>query len=356
MLTTEEWSRYNRQLILPEIGTAGQEKLKQAKVLVIGAGGLGCPVLQYLVAAGVGHIGIADDDVVDATNLHRQVLYSMADLGRNKAETAAQKMALLNPFVQLQAIPVRLVQENIATVMEPYDIIIDGSDNFPTRYLVNDACVQTGKPLVFGSIFKFEGQVSVFNYKGGPTYRCLFPEPGNTPNCAEIGVLGVLPGIIGCYMANEVLKLICRIGEPLSGKLLVINTLDNTTQLLHFSRTVPLAPSVPAMPATQAQTTAAAGITNITADELSSLLREQTDTVFLLDVREEAEVERRSIPGAHHIPLGSLAQRVNELPAGKTIVVYCQSGKRSQLAAALLQTQLPQTTIVQLQGGIETWK
>lgn len=354
MLTTEEWSRYNRQLILPEIGIAGQEKLKQAKVLVIGAGGLGCPVLQYLVAAGVGYIGIADDDVVDATNLHRQVLYSMADLGRNKAETAAEKMALLNPFVQLQAIPVRLVQENIAAVMEPYDIIIDGSDNFATRYLVNDACVQTGKPLVFGSIFKFEGQVSVFNYKGGPTYRCLFPEPGNTPNCAEIGVLGVLPGIIGCYMANEALKLICGIGEPLSGKLLVINTLDNTTQLLHFSRTVPLAPSAPVMPTTQ--TAAAAGdIANITAGELNRLLQEKTDTVFLLDVREEAEVERRTIPGAHHIPLGSLAQRVNELPAGKTIVVYCQSGKRSRLAAALLQTQLPQATVVQLQGGIEAW-
>ncbi len=355
MSSTTEWSRYSRQMILPEIGIAGQQKLQQAKVLMIGAGGLGCPVLQYLTAAGVGCIGIVDDDKVDETNLHRQVLYSMNDLGKNKAVTAAEKLALFNPHVQLIAIPEHLSQHNAAAIIAPYDIVIDGSDNFPTRYLVNDTCVQTGKPLVFGSIFKFEGQVSVFNYKAGPTYRCIFPEPGDTPGCAEIGVLGVLPGIIGTYMANEVIKLICELGEPLSGKLLLIDTLNNSTQLLHFSRATPVTgveqkATVAAEPAVQATDTHF-----ITAAALKDLLNRQPGTVFLLDVREFFETEKAAISGAQHIPLGSLPQHISDLPADKTIVVYCQTGKRSRLAVELLKTQMPASIVLHLKGGMEAW-
>lgn len=236
MLTTPELQRYLRQIMLPEIGLAGQEKLQQAKVLVIGAGGLGCPVLQYLTAAGVGTIGIADNDAVDITNLHRQILYNVQDIGNNKATTAAAKLALLNPFVQLQPFTEKVTTANAAVLMADYDLIIDGSDNFATRYLVNDTCVRLNKPFVSGAILGFEGQLSVYNYNGGPTYRCLFPEPSATANCAENGVLGILPGIIGAYMANETVKLICNTGAVLSGKLLVINCLTNSSQLFEFSR------------------------------------------------------------------------------------------------------------------------
>src|ERR1035437_3341330 len=236
-LNTEEIKRYARHLILPEIGIEGQEKLKQAKVLVVGAGGLGCPVLQYLAAAGVGTIGMVDDDVVDETNLQRQSLFSNEDIGRKKAEVAKEKLSKLNPHIILTSDPLHLTSANALEIISHYDLVIDGSDNFPTRYLVNDACVMLNKPLVFGSIFKFEGQVSVFNYKNGPTYRCLFPEPPvDSPNCAEIGVLGVLPGIVGTIMANEALKIILCIGEVLSGKLFVLDALNFQTQVISFEK------------------------------------------------------------------------------------------------------------------------
>lgn len=236
MLTTPELQRYLRQIMLPEIGLAGQEKLQQAKILVIGAGGLGCPVLQYLTAAGVGIIGIADNDAVDITNLHRQILYNIHDIGHNKATIAATKLSALNPFVQLQPITERVTEKNAEELIAGYDLIIDGSDNFTTRYLVNDTCVKLNKPFVSGAILGFEGQLSVYNYNGGPTYRCLFPEPSAAANCAENGVLGILPGIIGAYMANEAVKIICHTGTVLSGKLLVINCLTNSSQVFEFSR------------------------------------------------------------------------------------------------------------------------
>lgn len=245
MLEREELKRYNRQMILPELGLHGQEKLKAARVLMIGAGGLGCPVLQYLVAAGVGTIGIVDDDVVDISNLHRQILYAAADIGHPKALIAKQKLNQLNPFVELITYTERITLANAQQLITGFDVAIDGSDNFKTRYLVNDTCAALSKPLVFGSILKFEGQVSVFNHRSGPSYRDLFPEapPENeVPNCAEIGVIGVLPGIIGTYMANEAIKLICGIGELLSGKLLTLNALDNSISIFKISAAPPPTP------------------------------------------------------------------------------------------------------------------
>jgi adenylyltransferase/sulfurtransferase len=233
-LSKAEQQQYNRHLILDEIGELGQLKLKKAKVLVIGAGGLGCPILQYLSAAGVGTIGVVDDDTIEKSNLQRQVLYSHDDIGDFKAEVAANKLAGLNPYVNFEIYLQRLNKEIAVELFLKYDVIVDGSDNFPTRYLVNDAAILTNKPVVFGSIFKFEGQVSVFNYNNGPSYRCLYPNPPKSedvPNCSEIGVLGVLPGIIGALQANEVLKLVLGIGEILSGKLLTYNAL-NMQQLI----------------------------------------------------------------------------------------------------------------------------
>ena len=239
MLTKQEFQRYSRHIIIPEIGIIGQEKIKNSKVLVIGAGGLGCPVGQYLAAAGVGTIGIVDFDEVDESNLQRQILFTPEDIGKSKAEVAAQKLKKQNPNLQFTIYNLQFTSANSLDIIKNYDIIVDGSDNFPTRYLVNDSCVILGKPLVSGSVFKFQGQVSVFNYKNGPTYRCLFPEPPNSddvPNCTEIGVLGVLSGIIGTIMANETLKIILEIGKVLSGKLLVMDTLSLTMQTLSFRR------------------------------------------------------------------------------------------------------------------------
>jgi sulfur-carrier protein adenylyltransferase/sulfurtransferase len=217
----------------------GQEKLKAARVLVVGAGGLGCPVLQYLTAAGVGTIGIADFDVVSESNLQRQILYGTADVGQPKAEVARQRLSQLNPFVSFQVHRERLTAQNVREILAAYDLVVDGTDNFPTRYLLNDACVLTDKPLVSGAIFKFEGQVSVFNYQGGPTYRCLFPtppSPGEVPNCSQVGVMGVLPGIIGSLQANEVIKIITQTGEVLTGKLLLLDTLTLQSRTLKFKR------------------------------------------------------------------------------------------------------------------------
>ncbi|MEI6509301.1 MAG: HesA/MoeB/ThiF family protein, partial [Bacteroidota bacterium] len=235
MLNPHELKRYNRHIILPEIGLEGQQKLKLAKVLVIGAGGLGCPLLQYLAAAGVGTIGVVDSDTVDESNLHRQILYSSNEVGKNKADIAAKKLSELNPFIKITPIVSYLNSENALQLFSDFDIIIDGSDNFATRYLVNDACVILNKPFVSGSIYKFQGQISVFNYHEGPTYRCLYPEPGDIPNCAEVGVLGVLPGIVGCLMANETIKMIIGNGEVLSGKLLVFDSLTMQFNTFGFS-------------------------------------------------------------------------------------------------------------------------
>lgn len=331
----QERKRYSRQIILPEMGLSGQEKLKAAKVLVVGAGGLGCPVLQYLTAAGVGTIGVVDDDTVDITNLHRQILYAATDVGKGKAETAVAKLSAMNPFVNLIAIPVRLDEKNAAEIISGYDIVIDGSDNFPTRYLANDICVALNKPLVFGSILRFEGQVSVFNYKNGPTYRCLFPEAEEGDNCEVAGVIGILPGIIGTYMANEAIKIICEIGEILSGKLLVISALHNTTNIFNFSRSAAFPQPVQTTVAETSHKTPEKDAREMLYDDLENLLDSEPDTIQLIDVREEYEFEEDFIGGIN-IPLPDLPENLNQISPDKTVVFYCQSGKRSKLAADLL--------------------
>lgn len=332
MFTPIERKRYARQIIMPEMGLAGQERLRAGKVAVVGAGGLGCPVLQYLVAAGVGEIGIIDDDTVEITNLHRQILYSAHDVGQNKAITAVEKLSMLNPFVKLVAYPDRLNPENAADLIAGYDLVIDGSDNFETRYLVNDFCVKLDKPFVFGSILRFEGQVSVFNYRGGPTYRCLFPDAEEGDNCAEAGVMGVLPGIIGTYMANEAIKLIAGIGEPLSGKLLVINTLSNSHSIFQFTRS----DSPRVMPVTEPVPEAVADLLpEMSFETFEALQESDPEQVLLVDVREYNEYEADNF-GGENIPLSEIPESIENFPAGKTIVFYCNSGKRSLAAAKML--------------------
>lgn len=334
MLEPIERKRYSRQILLPEMGLAGQEKLKAARVLVVGAGGLGCPVLQYLVAAGVGNIGIVDDDTVDITNLHRQILYSANDVGKNKAITAVEKLSVLNPFVQLTAYPDHLTAENAAELINSYDLVIDGSDNFETRYLVNDFCVKLNKPFVFGSILRFEGQVSVFNYQNGPTYRCLFPDAEEGDNCAEAGVIGILPGIIGTYMANEAIKIITGIGEPLSGKLLVINTLANSHSVFQFSRTaVAFSGQSPTRPVVHSDLHADSS--EMSYDEFEALQQSDPEQVLLVDVREYYEFEADNF-GGENIPLSEIPESISTFPAGKKVIFYCNSGKRSLQAAKLL--------------------
>lgn len=334
MLAGEELKRYSRQIILPEIGLPGQEKLKGARVLMIGAGGLGCPVLQYLAAVGVGQIGIVDDDIVDLTNLQRQILYSTADVGKPKAITAKQKLELLNPHINITAFNERFTLANAESICKEYDLVIDGSDNFETRYLVNDTCLALNKVLVFGSIFKFEGHISVFNYHDGPNYRDIFPEPpaaDEVPNCAEIGVLGVLPGIIGTYMANEAIKIICNIGETLSGKLMTINALNNTTNIFKIAKqqkqsikAVALDP--PILPAND----------EITMDDLHKQLVEFPDEIYLIDVRESYEFEDYNIGGIN-IPLYELKEHIESLPKNKKLVFCCQTGQRSKIAIHIVK-------------------
>jgi adenylyltransferase/sulfurtransferase len=333
MLKGDELKRYNRQVILPEIGLVGQEKLKSAKVLMIGAGGLGCPALQYLAAAGVGEIGIADDDIVDISNLHRQILYSTADIGKRKARIAGEKLSQLNPHVRITAFNERFTIDNAARLCRNYDLVIDGSDNFETRYLVNDTCVALNKVLVFGSIFKFEGHISVFNYRNGPNYRDVFPEapPGDeVPSCAEIGVLGVLPGIIGAYMANEAIKIICGIGETLSGKLMTVNALNNTTSIFKVGKQqkkARLTNNIAQQPVNPLE---------ISMEELNKWLTESSDEICLIDVRETYEFEDYNIGGVN-IPLYELEEHVALLPVDKKLVFYCQTGQRSKMAIQLIK-------------------
>ena len=352
MLEREEMQRYHRHLLLPEIGYTGQEKLKAAKVLMVGAGGLGCPVLQYLAAAGVGNIGILDNDVVDLSNLQRQILFTTADLGRPKTQVAAEKILGLNPLVAIHAFPVRLTSENAAEIFAGFDIIIDGSDNFPTRYLVNDTCVALDKPLVFGSVFKFDGQVAVFNYKNGPTYRCLYPTPPTaeeSPNCADIGVLGVLPGLIGMYMANEVIKLICGVGTLLSGKLLLVDALENRNQLLTVRRQVTATP--PNKPVPPAVCNSEPNIPQITSHELTEWLEQEEDIPFLVDVREPQEFAAFNFGGIN-IPLPNLPENLSRLPIAGTVVFCCSSGQRSLTAATLLKNTGFKGEIYNLRGGV----
>jgi adenylyltransferase/sulfurtransferase len=290
-------------------------------------------VLQYLAAAGVGQIGIADDDVVDISNLHRQILFSAADVGQLKAIIAKEKLALLNPYVDITVYTERLTSGNAERICKNYDFVIDGSDNFETRYLVNDTCVTLNKPLVFGSIFKFEGHVAVFNYNDGPDYRDVFPEPppaDEVPNCAEIGVLGVLPGIIGAYMANEAIKIICGIGETLSGKLMTINALDNTTNVFKVAKQQKISKAQDTLVTPPGQTINY----EITMDDLNKWVIESPDDLYLVDVRESYEFEDYNI-GGNNIPLYELQEQIASLPENKKLVFCCQTGQRSKMAIQL---------------------
>ncbi len=346
-----EKEHYSRHLILEEIGEEGQQKLRQSKVLVIGAGGLGCPILQYLVAAGVGTIGVVDGDRIERSNLQRQILYGVQDIGKYKSVVAKDVLTRLNPNVSLKAYSYNLTEENALSLFEGYDIIVDGSDNFPTRYLVNDACVITKKPLVFGSIFKFQGQVSVFNYNNSATYRCLYPTPpeqGSVPNCSEIGVLGVLPGIIGGLQANEVLKLILGIGKPLVNQLLVYDALTCRQQVLNFSKDEKV----------QVESLSDdyhhfCGITQVEEYRNITLetYRNQSDHYHLLDVRNYNEYEDFNIGGIH-IPLDELEERMGEIPNNKTLAVTCASGQRSRKAIQLLLENYYPENIVNIKDGL----
>ena len=344
---------------MPEIGVEGQQKLKNAKVLVIGAGGLGCPVLQYIVAAGVGTVGIVDDDVVDESNLQRQILFSTEDIGKSKAEIAAKKLKLQNSNVKFITYCTRLTSVNALEIFKGYDLIIDGSDNFPTRYLVNDACVMLDKPLVFGSIFKFEGQVSVFNYKNGPTYRCLFPQPPNaseSPNCSEVGVLGVLPGMIGTMMANEALKIILGMGKILSGRLFVMNALNFQTQVIAFKKNPQNSKITSLIDYEQfcnSSSTSENKIKEISVNELKNLISSKMD-FQLIDVREPSEYATLNMKG-ENIPLSTIENNIEKISRTKQVVIHCKSGGRSRNAIELLEKKYGFKNLYNLSGGIDAW-
>lgn len=333
-------NRYNRHIILSEIGPDGQDKLSKAKVLVIGAGGLGCPILQYLAAAGVGTIGIIDFDKVELSNLQRQVLFGASSLGENKAIAAKNRLEDLNSDIVINAYPEALTYQNALELFNQYDIIIDGSDNFETRYLVNDACIITNKPLVFGAIYKFEGQVSVFNYQNGPSYRCLFPNPpqkDTVPNCSEIGVLGVLPGIIGSMQANEIIKLILGIGDVLSGKLLCYNSLSNQTSTLRINRNEPVINEV-----LNEQSTFGKRALNINceAEALISIQKViNKENIQIIDVREMHEQPKVDELPIESIPLSTIQYNLEQFNSGKEKYFFCQSGTRSKRAVAYLKEQ-----------------
>jgi sulfur-carrier protein adenylyltransferase/sulfurtransferase len=367
-LSKEEVLRYSRHLIMPEVGMDGQLKLKQAKVLCIGTGGLGAPLGLYLTAAGVGRIGLVDFDVVDSTNLQRQVLFGTTDVGKPKIQAAANRLRDLNPDIQIDTFETHLTSDNALEIMKDYDIVVDGTDNFPTRYLVNDACVILGKPNVYGSIFRFEGQITVFGYPGGPCYRCLYPEPpppGLVPSCAEGGVLGVLPGIVGTIQAAETLKLIIGKGDPLVGRLMLFDALAMKFRELKLRKN-PECPVCGAHPTVtklidyaefcgirgEEAPSTVTNIPEISARELRTRL-DRGDDIYVLDVREPHEYQICNIHG-HLIPLGELPQRVHELDSSREIVAHCKSGKRSAQAVEFLR-DAGFRKISNLKGGILAW-
>jgi len=367
-LTHDEVKRYSRHLIMPEVGMTGQKKLKKASVLCVGAGGLGSPLAFYLTAAGVGRIGIVDFDVVDFSNLQRQILHTTEDVGRPKLDSAADKLKALNPNVNVELHETRLTSENALQLFEKYDIVVDGTDNFPTRYLVNDACVLTGKPNVYGSIFRFEGQASIFATSDGPCYRCLYPEPpppGLVPSCAEGGVLGILPGLVGLVQATEVIKLILEKGNTLVGRLLLFDALgmkfrelklkkdpqcpvcgENATikALIDYEEFCGIGPEVDESPT---------GIDEVTAKELKEELDQGQDP-YILDVRNPVEYEISRIEGSHLIPLDQLLNRLNELDSARDIVAHCRTGARSAKAIEMLQ-EAGFRKLRNLKGGVLAW-
>jgi len=366
-LGAAEVARYSRHLTLPEVGVAGQTQLREARVLLIGAGGLGAPLGMYLAAAGVGRIGWVEFDTVELSNLQRQVLFGTSDVGRSKLERACERLAELNPHVHVEPHAVRLDADNALELLGDYDVIVDGTDNFPTRYLVNDACVLLGKPLVYGSIFRFEGQVSLFDARKGPCYRCLYPEPppaGSVPNCAEGGVLGVLPGIIGTLQATEAIKLIIGQGESLLGRLLLFDALEMRFRELRLRKDpdCPICgerPSIRELRSDPVDCEIARGAVRPGAEDvvdvrqLNELLAGSTPPV-LLDVRTAEEWNICRLPGAHHLPLAELAQGAAALDREQDWIVYCRSGVRSERALAWLRKQ-GFGQVRHLEGGIDAW-
>lgn len=330
----ESSKRYNRQIILPEIGEEGQSKLLKSKVLVIGAGGLGAAILPYLAAAGVGEIGIVDDDDIEISNLHRQVIYKSSAVGKSKAEEAKLMISELNPLVNVNAFPERLSGSNAISLFEKYDIIVDATDNISIKYLINDACLVTNKPMVYGSIFRFQGQVSVFNYQNGPTYRCLYPDENNSAlNCEEAGVIGISVGIIGMFQANEVLKMILGIGTVLSGKILVYNILSNEQQKYDFDKSE--AHSITRAAFEEKYNKAEKQVKEIGFELVLEEIN--NDEVLFLDVRNEDEVPKISLKNQIQIPLPHLEKEMEKLNKNQLIYIFCQSGVRSKIAAELLQ-------------------
>jgi adenylyltransferase/sulfurtransferase len=369
-LSREEILRYSRHLLIPEVGLEGQRKLKGASVLVIGTGGLGSPVALYLAAAGVGRIGLVDYDVVDESNLQRQVIHGQASLGQLKVESARKRLLDLNPNIQVDAINEPFTSANAMALAAPYDILVDGTDNFPTRYLTNDLCVLTGKPNVYGAIFRFDGQASFFDARSGPCYRCIFPEPpppGLVPSCADAGVLGILPGTIGTIQATETLKYLLGIGTSLSGRLLLYNALDLSFEYVRLKknpkcRVCGPQPEVTALidydafcgvPGVVHGEAPLAADRVVGAPELASRLAGE-DRPLLIDVREPHELAISSLPGAVNIPLGTLAASLSELDSRREIVLFCKMGSRSARALELL-VSAGFRRVRHLQGGINAW-
>lgn len=358
MLTNEENQRYNRQMLMPEFGVTGQEKLKKSRVLVIGCGGLGSPILLYLTAAGIGTLGMVEDDKVEVSNLQRQVLYSSLSVGCDKIEEASLRLKGLNPYVEINQYPTRLTAKNALDIIKNYDIVIDGTDNFPTRYLVNDACVILNKPFVYGAIYRFEGQVAVFNYQNSATYRDLFPSPPppeQAPNCAEAGVLGVLPGIIGSMQALEAIKVITEIGEPLVGKLLVFDTLSMQSRIIKIPKN-PDFPKITALIDYEAFCNSvlsseflAGGVPLLNEISYQKLI--QLADYQLIDVRESYEYAIRNI-GGELMPLSELEKHLPKISRDKTVVVHCQSGIRSLKAIKVLQEKHGFDNLLNLTGGV----
>ena len=369
-LTQPEFARYSRHVIMPEVGLDGQRKLKAAKVLVIGTGGLGSPLALYLAAAGVGTLGLVDFDVVDLSNLQRQIIHGTADVGRSKCQSAAARLRDVNPEVKLDLWETRFTSKNALDIVQQYDIVVDGTDNFPTRYLVNDACVLLNKPNVYGSIFRFDGQATVFDPRVGPCYRCLYPEPpppGEVPSCAEGGVLGILPGVIGCIQATETIKLILGIGEPLIGRLLHYDALNMTFRTFKIRRDPKWAVGAPhptikglidyeefcgvrggASPLAASQLTG-----EITPEQLKKRI-DSGENLFVLDVRNPNEFAICRIPGTVLLPLPELPARFVEVPKDREVIVHCKSGMRSAKAIEFLKAQ-GFTKLVNLTGGILGW-
>lgn len=366
-LSNEEVLRYSRHLIMPEVGMEGQLKLKAAKVLCIGAGGLGSPLAMYLAAAGVGSLGIVDFDVVDFTNLQRQIIHGTSDVGRKKLDSAEESIREINPFVSVRRFEAKLTSENALDIIREFDIVVDGTDNFPTRYLVNDACVLTGKPNVYGSIFRFEGQASVLATKDGPCYRCWYPEPpppGLVPSCAEGGVLGILPGLVGVIQATEAIKLILGKGEPLIGRVLLVDALGMRFRQVKLRKN-PECPVCGAHPTITRlidyqefcgirgeEAPVSTKVPEIQPEELKQRL-DAGDDIFILDVREPHEYQICNLNG-YLIPLGDLPKRVHELDSSREIVAHCRSGVRSAKAVDFLR-QAGFRKVTNLAGGVLAW-